>query len=190
MVWSFRPINASAGGIPFFTVAFDVIQYKRRNVFSISSVVVPSSFALSRARLKVSTKRSVWPLDRGGMVVTEYVWCSMNCRSAKISQMWIVIDCLRRMFPAGRAGWIEWLSLSGYLHSAVGKFLAIWNGYQPLPNELRPLIGSAKSTCIWEHGHWSFRLENRCNRWFEHQCSFSLSAASEDWGKTCHQSAL
>ena len=33
---------------------------------------------------------------------------------------------------------------------------------------------------------WSFRSENKCRRWFQYQCSFSLSSVSicEDWDKT------
>ena len=34
-------MSASAGDIPFFTVAFGAVSYEMRNVFSISSVVVP-----------------------------------------------------------------------------------------------------------------------------------------------------
>ena len=61
MVRSFRASSASAGDIPFLTVAFGVVRYERRNVFSISSVV-PSSFALCRARLNVSTKCLIFGL--------------------------------------------------------------------------------------------------------------------------------
>ena len=57
VVRGFRPVSASAGDIPFFTLAFVVALYKRRNLFSNSSVIVSSLFALSRARLKVTTKR-------------------------------------------------------------------------------------------------------------------------------------
>ena len=58
-------MSAFAGDISFFTVAFGVVWYKRRNVFNISSVVVPCWFALSRACLKISAKHSAKPLDCG-----------------------------------------------------------------------------------------------------------------------------
>ena len=50
-------MSASTGDILFFLVAFGVVRYERRNLFSTSSVV-PSLFSLSRTRLKVSTNRS------------------------------------------------------------------------------------------------------------------------------------
>ena len=40
-------MSASTGNIPFFTLAWGVVWYKRINVFSISSVVVPSPFEQS-----------------------------------------------------------------------------------------------------------------------------------------------
>ena len=57
-VQSFHPISASAGDMPFFTVPFVVIQYEKQNACSISSVVVPFPFALSRECLNVSAKHS------------------------------------------------------------------------------------------------------------------------------------
>ena len=66
-VWSkaFIPLRAFAGDMLFFTAPFSVVRYERRNACSISSVVVLFPFALSGARLNVSTKRSAWPLDCG-----------------------------------------------------------------------------------------------------------------------------
>ena len=55
VMWSFRSVSASADYMPFYSVPFGVVLYERRNACSISSVVVPSPFTLSRARLNMFT---------------------------------------------------------------------------------------------------------------------------------------
>ena len=122
---------------------------------SISSVVVPSVFALSWVRLIVSKKRSAWPLDCGwlggartcviqldqqkwrndpdvnGVPFSESNVSSKSCWLNSRLRI-VMIEWMSVFFSWKISGYLEWVSTT--------------------TRKLRPIIGHAKSTCIRNRG--------------------------------------
>ena len=120
-----------------------------------SLLLFPLPFALSRAHLNVSTKRSAWLLDCG------WLGGAWTCVMQLDLQKWrndSDVNCIpsTETNVSGRLCWlngrlrmvmVEWVSAI-----FIGKLFGHLEWASTTIRKLRPLIGPAKSTSIRGHG--------------------------------------